>query len=129
MDLRKRDACRYPSGPDSTSNEAPEFVPHIDTHEVFRALVADEIRNGRLTPVRRRRIVRYAAGLRMSAVEAGRLIATCREELIESADPIERHHALRLSDPQPERISAPLKISILVVLAIIADLMIVKWLW
>jgi len=129
MDLRKRDGCRYSSGPDRTYNETPEFVPQIDTHEVFRALIADEIRNGRLTPVRRRRIVRYAAGLKMSAVEAGRLIAACREEILTSEDPTGRRHALRLVDPQPERISAPLKISILVALAIIADLMIVKWLW
>lgn len=63
-------------GPGREERPAP-----IELGETFRQLIIDELRNGRLTPVRRRRIVRYAAHLGVSAVEAGHLIAVCREEV------------------------------------------------
>jgi hypothetical protein len=72
----------------------------MDTRDVFRALIVEEIRSGRLTAARRRRIVQYAAQLRLSAVETGRLIAECRDEVAASVDPTERRHALRLAEPQ-----------------------------
>ena len=47
----------------------PVFRPKIDNETIFRELIKAELRNGRLSPWRRRKIVRYAAHLNMSAVE------------------------------------------------------------
>ena len=58
-----------------THGDDTAFAPAIDNREIFRELIKDELRNGRLSAAGRRRIVRYAANLRMSAVEAGQLIA------------------------------------------------------
>lgn len=103
-------------------NDAPEFaggMRRLDTKEIFRELIAQELRSGRLTPTRRRRIVHYAAQLRISTVEAGRLIAECREEALESEDPEEIYHALRLVEPPPATIPTTVKIAIALTLAIV----------
>ena len=105
------------------------FAPSIDTREVFRRLITDELRDGRLTPSRRRRIVRYAAHFGLSAVQVGRLITTCREEALRSADPSERRHALRLIEPAPTRVPTPLKIALIVVGTVLLSLLVAKWLW
>ena len=49
-------------------------MSHVDAKAVFREAVRWELANGRLSAWRRRRIVRYAAALRITAVEAGRVI-------------------------------------------------------
>ena len=100
----------------------------IDTKEIFRRLIAQEVRSGRLTPSRRRRIVRYAAQLHLSAVETGRLIAECREEALESEDPVEIYHALRLVEPPPATMPWPLKIAIALAGAVLINLILSKWL-
>jgi len=105
------------------------FVPSIDTNEVFRQLIVDEIRNGRLTPARRRRIVRYAAQLGLSAVQAGRLIAACRQEVLQGRDPTERYHALHLVEPTPTRVPTHIKIALVIAGAIVLDLLLLNWLW
>ena len=110
-------------------DDIPAFVPSIDTKEVFRQLIVDEIRNGRLTPARRRRIVRYAAQLGLSAVQAGRLITACREEVLKGRDPTERYHALRLVEPTPTRVPTHIKIALVITGAILLDLLLLKWLW
>jgi hypothetical protein len=106
----------------------PQFVPTIDMHDVFRQLVADELRCGRLTPARRRRIMGYAAQLGLSAVQAGRLVEACRKEALESHDPKERYHALRLVEPPSARIATPFKIALVIIAAIVLDLLILQWL-
>jgi hypothetical protein len=106
-----------------------KFAPAIDNGEIFRQLIKDELRNGRLTRTRRHRIVRYAAKLRMSAVEAGQLIARCRDEALQSIDPVERLHALRLAEPEPSSIPIALKISTVIALAIVVDVLILGWPW
>ena len=111
-----------------TDGDLPAFVPSIDTKDVFRQLIVDEIRNGRLTPARRRRIVRYAAHLGLSAVQAGRLIAACREEVLQACDPTERYHALRLVEPTRTRVSTHVKIALVVAGAIILNLVLLNWL-
>ncbi len=92
----------------------------IDTKDIFRELIAQEVRSGRLTPSRRRRIVRYASHLQLSAVETGRLIAECREEALESEDPEVVYHALRLVEPPPAA-TMPLfvKLSVVMTVAIV----------
>jgi len=110
-------ALRYRPG-----HQSPDR--HISNKEVFRKLIADEIRSGHLTPARRRRIVRYAAQLDMSAVDVGLMIAQCREEALKSEDPAARHHALKLVEPPSSRIPLAWKLSAVVLLAIIVDLII-----
>ena len=110
-------------------SDIPKFVRSIDTQDIFRQLITDELRNGRLTPARRRRIVRYAAGLGLSAVQAGRLVEACRREVLQSSDPAERYHALRLVEAPPTKVPTPLKIAIVVAAAILVDVLLVKWLW
>ena len=109
--------------------DIPAFVPSIDTQDIFRQLIADEVRSGRLTPARRRRIVRFAARLGLSAVQTGRLITACREEALRSDDPTERYHAMRLVEPDPTRVPTPIKIALLVGAALVVDLLVLKGLW
>ena len=85
---------------------------------MFRQLILGEIRNGRLSRWRRRRIVQYAAAMGLSATEAGDLLAACREEVLQSPCERERIYAFK-TDPKPANLSwvAPvlLAIAILVV--------------
>ena len=101
----------------------------LAVRDVFRQLIADEVRNGRMTPSVRRRIVRYAAAMGLSAVEAGQLISACSAELEESGDPLQNHHALRLVKAPPERFPAALKVALVIALAIIVDVLLAVWLW
>lgn len=123
-DRRRRDALHS-----KRKHDIPAFVPSIGRDDVFRKLIADEIRNGRLSPSRRRRIVRYAAQLELSAVQAGELITACREKALQSNDPAERFHALRLVEPPTPRVPTSVKIAVVVGLAILLDLLVVVWLW
>ena len=107
----------------------PAFVPRIEMSDVFHQMIANELRNGRLTSDRRKRIIGYAAQLGLSAVQAGRLITTCREQILESAEPVERRHALKLVEPEPERIPAACKLALVVALAIAFDLWLFGWPW
>jgi len=49
-------------------------MSRYELHKVFREVVRWELANGRLSTWRRHRLVRYAASLRISAVDAGALI-------------------------------------------------------
>jgi len=91
----------------------------IDTKDIFRELIAQEVRSGRLTPSRRRRIVRYAAQLRLSAAETGRLIVECRDEALESDDPEEIYHALRVVEPPPKTMPLTAKAAIVLTVTIV----------
>jgi hypothetical protein len=113
--------------PDEPGDARSGFAPPIDTGEIFRQLVEDELRNGRLTRARRKRIIQYATQLRMSAVQAGQLVEACRQKALESKDPAERRHALRLVEPRPERVPLIFKIALLIGLAILLDLLLLKW--
>ena len=53
------------------------FSSTSDAKSIFRELILEELRAGRLTPIRRSRIVRYASQIGLTAIEAGRLIAEC----------------------------------------------------
>ena len=99
----------------------------IDTKEFIRVMIAQEVRTGRLTPSRRRRMVRYAAQFHLSAVETSRLIAECRVEALESEDPEEIYHALRLIEPPPKTMPMALKVAIAIVVALVSNLLLSKW--
>jgi len=118
--------------PDAESSEQPTSIdndapgpPSICTADVFRALIEDELRNGRLTPTRRRRIVRYAMAMGLTATQAGDLIAECRHKGLEHADPQIRQHALRLVYPDPPMIPAGIKLAFAAIVAILLDLVLV----
>lgn len=108
----------------------PRDVPRdhptrIENHEIFRELIADELRSGRLNSNQRRRIVRYAAQMGLSAVEAGRLMAACRDEALATSDADVREHALRLALPDerpdlpwPARVAAVVGVAVLIHLAL-----------
>jgi hypothetical protein len=65
----------------------PNFCPFVaDRGTIFREMIAAELRAGRLTPLRRARIVRYASQLGLSAVEAGRLITECHQKALDFSD-------------------------------------------
>lgn len=102
------------------------WVPSIDTHVVLERLIADELRAGRLTPGRRRRIVRYAAGMGLSAVQAGRLVSRIRDEALASDDPELRSHALRLAAPAEKRIPGHQKMVLIVAAAILIDIILLR---
>lgn len=77
-------------------------------------MIAREVQCGRMDAARRRRIVRYAAQLGLSAVEAGEMIEACREEAARSDDPRVRGHALRLVEaPQTMPLSTKLGLTFL----------------
>lgn len=118
-----------PKSSDRPHDELPAYQPSIDTADVFREMIAAELRDGRLTPARRRRIVRYAAQLNLTASEAGRLLAACREEALQGKDPVAKYHALRLVQPQETRVPIGPKIFAVVVLAMLLDLLVWRWLW
>jgi|GEM_PF-5145707 len=59
---------------------AEDSLSAFDSRAVYREMIIHEIKNGALSPWRRKRIVRYAAKLGLSAVEAGRLLAECRAQ-------------------------------------------------
>ena len=116
-------------GLDVRAEATPAFVPTIDIEDVFRKLIEDELRNGRLTRARRKRIIRYAAQLRMSAVQTGQLIEACRRKVVESSEPSEPYRPLRLVEPRPVKVPLVFKISLVIALAILFDLLVLKWVW
>lgn len=79
----------------------------IDTREIFRRLILDEIRRGALDRPRRRRIIQYAAQLKLSAVEIGQLINSCRDELLAGEDHEGRHMAVRLLQDEDDQVVHP----------------------
>ena len=111
-------------------SDPPVWSPlALETKEIFRQLIADEVKSGRLTPARRRRIVRYAATLGMSAVEVGQVLEASRQQAVESDDPGTGFHALQLTEAPPALIPAAVKIWALLALVILADLLLLRWLW
>ncbi len=114
MDRSDRDDARLFLGGNSLAG-----VQYVNTREVFRKLIAQELRSGRLTPARRRRLVRYAEEFRLSPVETERLIAECRAEALESDDPEVICHALRVIEPSPQAMPLIVKLIIALIVAIV----------
>ncbi len=87
---------------DAAPPQTHTFIP--PTELILRTMIETEIRTGRLTPARRRRVVKYAMGMGLSAIEAGRLVAQCRDEALAGDDPVARETALKLVPrPAPDR--------------------------
>lgn len=52
-----------------------------EAHEIFQEMVRAECRNGALSPLRRRRLIQYAAALQLTAVEAGAIVTQISQEM------------------------------------------------
>ena len=114
---------------DGRAGAARTSAPSLDTKAIFRQLIEEEIRSGRLTRSRRKRIIRYAAQLQLSAVEAGRLIEQSKLIALRSDDPTEHRHALRLAAPESAGISTTARIWLVVIGAIVLDGWVLWWVW
>jgi len=107
---------------------AANHSPRIDVQDIFREMIAQELREGRLTPMRRRHIVRYAAQMGLSAVEAGRLIAQCRDEVLQGDDSEGHACALRLVErPPTARWGTFWRIVAVIALGVVLELLLRKW--
>jgi hypothetical protein len=98
----------------------------ISEEEIFAALIRAEVREGSLTPARRRRLVRYAAHLRISAVDVGEMITQCRAGLEAGTPRPTPRPPLKLVPP-PETRGSGVRISGLVAAALAIDVLIM-WL-
>ena len=83
-----------------------------DTSVIFREMIAAELRAGRLTRLRRARMVRYASQLGMSAAEAGRLIRECRQDELELSDGSSPKLRLHKAIDRPRRFAIPSRFAI-----------------
>lgn len=121
----------WPDRDSHASGEGAAFDVHkrMETRDIFRELIASEVRAGRLTNGRRKRIIRYAAQLGLSAVETGRLIDQCRRELAPDSEGFAPTPSLRIAPAKQSRIPAWVKIWIVVVLALAADWTLLRWIW
>jgi hypothetical protein len=113
----------------SSGAEVSNRPLRLDNRTIFRELIARELRCGRLTAAQRARIVRYASQMGLSAVETGELIAECRAEALRCGDAQVRGFALRLVEPATPRIPTHVKIAAAVLIALIIDVLVVRWLW
>jgi len=86
---------------DLTAERARPFAPPVDRDAIFRKLIYDEIRSGRLNRERRARVVRYACGMGLSARQAGELVRECAERVAAEYDGRTRRFALRLVEESP----------------------------
>ncbi len=98
----------------------------ISEEEIFAELIKTEVREGPLTAARRRRLVRYAAHLHLSAVDVGQMITQCRAGL-DSDTPHPTPPPTLQPVPPPEPQSAYKNITALVVAALTIDILIL-WL-
>ena len=95
-------------------------MARYEIHDIFREMIRTELVHGELSPWRRRKLVRYAASLRLSAVEAGELIQEAvRAEAAEmGVDPSDRGSSrLRLALPPTSTPSGRMAIKLLAALA------------
>ena len=111
-----------PAPQPAAGDEVGQHDRRIASREVFEALLDAELRSGRLDRAGRRRIIAFASQLGLSALEVGRMIEQARKTALEDEDPAARHHALTLVDPPVERVPIVYKLTVLVVIAILADL-------
>lgn len=100
----------------------PSFRPRVDREAIFRQLVDQELRHGRLNKSARARIVRYACGMGLSATRAGELLRECAEQSARQCDPSQRQFALRIlnESEERERVATPLLVAIGVATAFLA---------
>jgi len=112
----------------SQSTTQAATAQQLTTRRIFEQMIEDEVRSGRLTPWRRRRIVRYAASLHLSAVEAGEIIESCRRRVHEQLGGHASSGVFKLPDPPTPAVTRALLTWFVLVLAIILNLLVLSWL-
>ncbi len=95
-----------------SNDSLPCWAPPPDTECIFRELIAVELRAGRLTRMRRARIVRYASQIGLSAVDTGRLIAECQSSHLDRTDSASEQPNLRLVGVPARRIALRPRVAI-----------------
>lgn len=95
------------------NDRLPRWAPLPDNETIFRELITTELRAGRLTPLRRARIVRYALQIGLSAVQAGRLIAQCHDEALARPHESTDGFALRVVHPPVARLAMKPRVAII----------------
>ncbi len=73
--------------PELDFTESTASSQMLSNKAIFRRLIGEEIRNGRLSTHRRKRIVQYAAHLGLSAVEMGEMIEQCSQDCFGESHP------------------------------------------
>lgn len=58
----------------------------MDTREIFREMIAGELRRGQLTSARRRELLQYAGQLRIPARQVEEWIAACNPDTLHTAN-------------------------------------------
>ncbi len=99
------------------SQDAP--ATSLDTKAIFREMMVHEIKNGTLSSWRRKRIVRYAAKMGLSAVEAGQLVSQCRGQAMRELDALKETPTLRVHIPETDDNSTANRVVIAVIFAIL----------
>lgn len=99
----------------------------ISEEEIFTELIKEEVRTGRLTAARRRRLIRYAAHLQISAVDVGNLIADARRTTDTANRPAPPRPVMKLVTPPPARVPITTRIGAIITAAIAIDVL-VLWL-
>lgn len=93
----------------------------LDTKTVFREMIVHEIKNGRLSSWRRKRIVRYAAKMGLSAVEAGKLLAECRDQAMSELQAGRKTPQLRVRAPETDDNTTANRVVLAIMFAILVN--------
>ncbi len=110
-------------------NESGTFQPSIPVEDIFEQMFALELRDGKLTPKRRKRLVQYAAQMGLSARQAGALLErSCQQAIDDGAEPA-YGHAMRIAHPPEPRIPEPVRITLIVAISLVVDALLIYWLW
>ncbi len=112
-----------------TPTKSSNFEPNIPVEDIFEQMFALELRDGKLTPKRRKRLVQYAAQMGLSARQAGMLLERSCQRAIEDGVEPAYSHALRIADPPPPRISEPVRIAAIIAISLVVDTLLIYWLW
>lgn len=114
--------------PTASSASSPATAQQLTTRRIFEQMIEDEVRAGRLTPWRRRRIVRYAASLHLTAVEAGQIIEDCRKRVYAQRNGQTSSGVFKIPDPPTPAVARALLTWFVLLLAIILNLIVLSWL-
>ncbi len=110
-----------PRRPQPPEDALPSFKPQVDREDIFRQLIDQELRRGRLNKSARARIVRYACGMGLTATRAGELLRECAERSVQQRDPMQRYALSILHETEePERVATPLLVAIALATAFLA---------
>jgi hypothetical protein len=89
-------------------------------HHIFREMVRSEARNGRLSPLRRRRLIQYAAALQLAPLEASKIVTEISDEVHAEFGPAPWHYRL-VEGAVPTRWPMWVKVALTLLAAFVVD--------